>query len=90
MAHSVYEPLRRWLASSGRETVNLNFSEIEEILGRKLPRSAYQYDVWWHNEDDPDSTHAQSKYGWMAASYRVSSVDRGFPCVTFGRFDRRG
>lgn len=85
MAHSVYEPLRRWLASCDRSRVNLSFSEIEQILGRKLPPSAYQYDVWWNNEDDPSSTHTQSKYGWMAAGYSVSSLDRAFPCVTFSR-----
>jgi len=85
MAISIYEPLRSWLASCGKDTVHLTFAEIERIINRPLPASALKYDVWWHNEDEPSSTHTQSKYGWCAAGYLVTSVDRGFPCVTFTR-----
>lgn len=83
MTRSVYEPLGRWLASCGCNSVNLNFAQMETILGRTLPPSAHQYDVWW----GPSSTHTQSKYGWMAAGFIVTTVDRGFPCATFIRID---
>lgn len=82
---SVYTPLSVWFSACGRETVSLDFSEVERILGRKLPPSARRHDVWWRNEDEPTSTHSQSKYGWMPAGYIVSSVDRNFLCVTFTR-----
>jgi hypothetical protein len=88
MARSVYEPLRHWLSSCGQDTVNLDFAEIEQILGRKLPPSAYRHDLWWHNENDSASTHTQSRLGWMAAGYVVRSVDRIDPCVIFIRQGR--
>jgi hypothetical protein len=85
MADSIYSPLRQWLSECGKETVNLNFGQVEEILGRRLPRSAYDFNAWWSNEDDPAGSHTQSRNGWMAAGYIVTSVDRAFPCVTFER-----
>jgi len=47
---SVYEPQRQRLLSEGHQSVRLTFSEIEAILGRKLPRSAHMFSAWWSNE----------------------------------------
>ncbi|WP_203702575.1 DUF7662 domain-containing protein [Asanoa iriomotensis] len=82
---SVYEPLAEWLQRHGGATITLDFGQIETILGRRLPPSAHRYDRWWSNEDDPASTHSQSRRGWMAGGYAVSSVDRNFSSVTFVR-----
>lgn len=47
---SVYDPLSRELGRTRAQTIRLTFSEIEEILGRSLPPSAYKFSAWWGNE----------------------------------------
>ena len=49
----------------------MSFEDINDLLPGGLPPSAYRYDAWWNNEDDPSSTHSQSRLGWMAAGYQV-------------------
>ncbi|WP_210318082.1 hypothetical protein, partial [Bradyrhizobium sp. ERR14] len=39
----VYDPLCQWLLSTRGQAVRLTFSEIEEILRRPLPASAYRF-----------------------------------------------
>ncbi|MFI5910499.1 hypothetical protein [Dactylosporangium sp. NPDC051541] len=43
--------------------------------------------AWWNNEDDPGSTHSQSRLGWMAAGY-TAIADRTTRQVVFRRFAR--
>ena len=40
---SIYDPLKKFLASSNQYTVRLTFSDIEKLLCRSLPQSAYTY-----------------------------------------------
>ena len=47
---SVYDPLLRELGRTKAQTIRLTFSEIEAILGRPLPPSAYKFSAWWGNE----------------------------------------
>jgi hypothetical protein len=47
---SVYDPLSRELGRTRTHTIRLTFSDIEEILGRPLPPSAYKFSAWWENE----------------------------------------
>jgi hypothetical protein len=66
---SVYSPLRRRLANDPEDTVILSFAEIERLLGRKLPRSAYDARIrrqWWANTD----THVQAR-AWLKAGRRA-------------------
>ncbi|WP_442895204.1 DUF7662 domain-containing protein [Bradyrhizobium sp. AZCC 2230] len=46
---SIYEPLHRLLSERG-QIVRLTFSEIEEMLRRKLPASAHKFTAWWGNK----------------------------------------
>ncbi len=66
-----YEPLKHYLESSGNDFIDLSFSEIERILGFKLPSSAYSYQAWWANEVESHS-HALA---WLGAGYRTSGLD---------------
>ncbi|WP_425553964.1 DUF7662 domain-containing protein [Dactylosporangium salmoneum] len=52
-----------------------------------MPSSAYRHGAWWNNEDDPGSTHSQSRLGWMAAGY-TATADRTTQQVVFRRFAR--
>jgi hypothetical protein len=47
---SVYEPLRQRLLRERVQCLQLTFSEIEDILDRKLPRSAPTFSARWSNE----------------------------------------
>jgi len=43
----LYDSLNHYLSESGQEIVQMPFSEIEKLLGRVLPQSAYTYNAWW-------------------------------------------
>lgn len=67
---SKYRPLERYLRSrKGR--VELDFHEIESILGSTLPQSARRHAAWWSNSG---GTHVQS-HAWGSAGYRTAGVD---------------
>ena len=46
-----YEEFGKYLDDIGEDSISISFGEIEEIIGQKLPNSAYQYDEWWSNSD---------------------------------------
>lgn len=74
---SVYDPLRRELESTRERTIRLTFSEIEDILGRPLPVSAYKFSAWWGNESSRKAGHTQAM-AWLDAGFaaRVSLKQR--------------
>jgi hypothetical protein len=65
---SVYDPLYRKLANTRAHSIRLKFSEVEEILGRSLPVSAYKFTAWWGNEAARKAGHAQAK-AWVNAGF---------------------
>lgn len=67
---SIYEPLHQRLLSERRQIVRLTFSEIEEMLRRKLPASAHKFTAWWSNESAIKVGHTQAK-AWMNAGFRA-------------------
>ena len=81
---SKYSSLRDRLRTSGRAEVRMSFEELSNLLPGGLPPSAYRYDAWWSNEDGPESTHSQSRLGWMAAGY-TAVADRTAHQVVFAR-----
>jgi len=76
---SKYSKLRDFLLSSGRDVVDLSFDEIAEIIGSKLPVSAFKYRAWWAN----DTSHTHARNGWLAAGYNVDYVDLDSEIVVF-------
>lgn len=86
---SKYEPLRQFLdctqAPVGEKI--LSFSEIERILGFKLPKSAHEHRPWWSNPSSSiDHPHAQS---WFAAGWLVDTVNQKDKWVRFRRIQSR-
>jgi hypothetical protein len=82
-----YYPLKQFLESINQEIKEktLTFSEIEEILGTTLPRSAYNYREFWSNPSSPkDHPYAQS---WLGAGWKVNSVDQINQSVRFTRIN---
>jgi hypothetical protein len=80
-----YEPLPQFLASRETSRVRLDFKTIEKILGFKLPKSAYEYEAWWSNNETGHS-HARS---WLSAGWRTEEIDIARRNVTFVRAGTR-
>jgi hypothetical protein len=78
---SKYESLPQFLASVQGSSKRLSFSEIERILGFKLPKSAYKHEAWWSNNATGHS-HARA---WLKFGWRTEAVDLAGHKVTFQR-----
>ncbi len=79
VAPSGYEPLTDYLASHNEQEVSLSVAELERILGRRLPRSAY-IRTWWSNTWRTPQNQAWQAAGWLVKERRVRER-----LVTFAR-----
>ena len=68
---SKYAPLTGYLSSSGMDYILMTFAEVEEVIGDKLPRSAFEYRPWWSNNP---SNHVNAD-SWLRAGYKTADVD---------------
>ncbi len=68
---SRYQPLADYLRTLDAPRWNASFADIEAILGRKLPPSAYQYPAWWANQS---GGHSQTA-GWRDAGWKTADLD---------------
>lgn len=78
---SQYQPLADYLLTLGAPTWDASFAEIEAILGRPLPNSAYQYNAWWANQS---GGHSQTA-GWRDAGWKTAGLDLRRKRVRFER-----
>jgi hypothetical protein len=65
---SIYDPLKMRLMAITESSLTLSFVEIEKLTGQPLPKSAYEYEAWWSNEDPTKTTHSQSK-AWTTVGF---------------------
>ena len=65
-----YRPLTDYLLEVNSNEIALTYTDIENIIGEKLPNSAYKYKAWWGNFDE---THSHSA-GWTNAGFEVANV----------------
>ena len=68
---SKYAPLTGYLSSSGMDYILMTFAEVEEVIGDKLPRSAFEHRPWWSNNS---SNHVNAD-SWLRAGYKTANVD---------------
>lgn len=66
--NSKYYPLKKYLEIYGAAEVELEFLEIESILGFPLPESAFKRAAWWAN-----GGHSHS-LSWGEAGYETASL----------------
>lgn len=59
----------------------MTFREVELVIGRKLPASAYRHRPWWANEERGHS-HAKA---WLQAGYKTEQVDMAAKKLVFRR-----
>lgn len=74
-----YSPLQEYLRTGRGEQIAFTFSEIEDILGFALPKSAHEHDAWWSN-----GGHSHS-YAWLDADWKVEEFSRAEQTVSFER-----
>src|SRR5260370_11627741 len=84
---SRYAPLALYLQSQpiDQSKVNMSFEEIELLIRGHLPKYARQHRSWWANDS---TAHVQS-IQWLAAGWRVSSVNMSEERVSFTRIQDR-
>lgn len=80
---TVYAPLQSYLSRRTETSVVMTYAEIESLLGRKLPPTAYgdHRRQWWANT----ATHSQA-LAWLRAN-RKTKLDVVGDRVTFIRAD---
>jgi|SRR5579871_5505334 len=76
-----YEALGRFLKEQSTDEVPISFGEIEQVIGEKLPRSAYAHRPWWSNNP---SNSAMTKV-WLDAGFRTERVDMAGEKLVFRR-----
>jgi hypothetical protein len=82
---SKYDALGGFLASRDTSEVPLSFSDIEEIIGGRLPEKAVNIRAWWSNNP---SNNTMTKV-WLEAGFRTERVDIPGRRLVFRRVARR-
>ncbi len=81
---STYENLEKYLSSIITQSVPMTFAEIEKIVGRPLPPSAYKHRPWWSN----NTANSAMTRAWIKAGWETSQVDMGARKLIFRRARR--
>ena len=78
---SKYEALTKFLAARKEARVQMDFADIEAVLGFPLPKSARHYRPWWANSGHG---HVQAR-AWLEAGFESSEVDLEAERLVFER-----
>lgn len=76
-----YDPLRGHLLLSGQRRMTMSFDQVAALVG-PLPRSAYDHQAWWANEQQGQHVQADA---WRSAGYVVESFNLMGRTVTFAK-----
>ena len=76
-----YEPLADYLRTVTTQTIPVTFKDIEKIIGRKLPPSAYKHRPWWSN----NTTNSAMTRVWVNAGWQTEQVDMAAQRLVFRR-----
>lgn len=77
---SKYDPLETFLQAQPGERIPVKFSDLESILGFRLPASK-QYPAWWSNSP----TNNPMTKTWLRAGYMTEQVDTAAERLVFRR-----
>ncbi|HTT84521.1 MAG TPA: hypothetical protein VMF67_13655 [Rhizomicrobium sp.] len=78
---SKYDALGNYLRKRNQDEIPMCFAEIEQIIGAKLPRSAYVHRPWWSN----GAANSVLTKVWLDAGYRSIHVDMAGRRLVFER-----
>jgi len=63
---------------SQNESFTIRFEKIEEIIGEKLPDSAYNYQAWWSNNDSHPLMEIVLSKNWKSKDLDLEKQEIGF------------
>lgn len=66
-----YESLKQYLTNYKGDSIQLSYQEIDKIIEKHLPPSAYNYKEWWAN-----GGHIQAD-AWLDAGWKVEQINLG-------------
>jgi hypothetical protein len=78
---SKYAPLGDYLRAQIANQVPMTFSEVERVIGTKLPPNAPKYPAWWSNNP---TNNVMTKV-WLDAGFRTEQVDISARRLVFRR-----
>ncbi|HXC54822.1 MAG TPA: hypothetical protein VNU97_05980 [Rhizomicrobium sp.] len=81
---SKYDALGDYLSKQFGSEIPMTFTEIEKVIGLKLPPKAQHYRAWWSNNP---SNNVMTKV-WLAAGFQTEQVDMASRKLVFKRKDR--
>ena len=81
---SKYAPLADYFRAATGNELKLTFSQVEQIIGAKLPPSALKHEAWWQNSTPGTDSHVQA-LAWMTTGWRKWRVDLAARHVVFNR-----
>jgi hypothetical protein len=81
---SKYSKLGEYLRSQRTKEIPMTFTEIERVVGTKLPPNSPQYPAWWSNNP---SNNVMTKV-WLSAGFRTEQVDTKARKVVFRRVEQ--
>ena len=73
-----YLKLAGFLQNCGTEEITISFSQIEVIIEKPLPASAYQHSAWWGN-----NVQRHTHCVWLKVGYKALNVNLTQKAVTF-------
>lgn len=76
-----YKRLGEFLDDQTSDQVALSFDHIEQIIHRKLPKSARTYDAWWSNSP-VEGRHNET---WLKRGWTTCDLNRNSSTVKFIR-----
>lgn len=75
-----YKALTEYLTSIEKNEIKMTFSEVENVLGFRLPESSYKYPTLWSN-----SKSHPIAFGWLNAGFMTRQVNISHQTVEFFR-----
>ena len=74
-----YLKLAVYLQNCGYDEITLTFDQIEEIIEKTLPASAYKHNAWWGSDEE----HSHSV--WLKVGYKACHINLTQKTVMFRR-----
>jgi len=68
-----YSIFAEFLRNYQGENIQLSFKQIELIIQRRLPLSAYKFESWWANSDNNPFMKKVLKVGWVKTNVEMLS-----------------
>jgi hypothetical protein len=82
---SKYDRLGEFLRTQRAREIPMTFTEIEKVIGAKLPPNSPQYPAWWSNNP---SNNVMTRI-WLKAGFRTEQVDVKSRKVVFRRVEQK-